>query len=244
MTKINKLGKSTFVIAILSFVLVAVLAFGGTYAYFSANASKEGSFNLGRLRVVSVDGEGTSGAFEFASTIAVPNQTIEETVTATIDSNINYYVRAIVTVEVDECTTSSGDGHNFAHSHTCTEKGDKLQGDETNLAILDITGIGGSAWTKITDNTDNLDYYYLALVDSKVPVQTKDTDEQSITVTIKVNDWVGADGCNFWMDATVTVTVEFQTLQADCLAQAPVDGYATSQDLHDDWKAYASNKRV
>jgi predicted ribosomally synthesized peptide with SipW-like signal peptide len=43
MTKINKLGKSTFVIAILSFVLVAVLAFGGTYAYFSATAEAGGT---------------------------------------------------------------------------------------------------------------------------------------------------------------------------------------------------------
>lgn len=43
MSKINKVGKSTFAVAILSFLLVAVLAFGGTYAYFSEKTDTIGA---------------------------------------------------------------------------------------------------------------------------------------------------------------------------------------------------------
>ena len=55
MSKINKLGKSTFVIAILSFLLVAVLAFGGTYAYFSDSKTATGSFVTGTIKVSDLD---------------------------------------------------------------------------------------------------------------------------------------------------------------------------------------------
>lgn len=78
MTKINKLGKSTFVIAILSFLLVAVLAFGGTYAYFSAQSkTATGSIDLGNLTVGEVTGDAiSSNAITFDTTVAQPNQQI------------------------------------------------------------------------------------------------------------------------------------------------------------------------
>lgn len=49
MTKYKKLTKSTFAIIALSLVLVAVLAFGGTYAYFTAKNDKTGSITMGTL---------------------------------------------------------------------------------------------------------------------------------------------------------------------------------------------------
>lgn len=49
MTKYKKLTKSAFAIVALSLILVAVLAFGGTYAYFSAKETANGTITMGTL---------------------------------------------------------------------------------------------------------------------------------------------------------------------------------------------------
>lgn len=49
MTKYSKITKSSFAILALSLILVAVLAFGGTYAYFTAKATKNGTITMGKL---------------------------------------------------------------------------------------------------------------------------------------------------------------------------------------------------
>lgn len=125
MTKINKLGKSTFVIAILSFILVAVLAFGGTYAYFSSVSGRAaGKVTTGHLTLaVSEDDAAVSqiNGYTIASNkIVQPGQrlvgagnkdedgnwTLNETseegadVNATVTSNINYYLRVKFDVKV------------------------------------------------------------------------------------------------------------------------------------------------
>lgn len=93
MTKINKLGKSTFVIAILSFLLVAVLAFGGTYAYFtSATEKAEGTFKTGKVQISSeaativIDKEGV-----------VPGAPIvDEAITLAADVNVKTIIIAVM----------------------------------------------------------------------------------------------------------------------------------------------------
>ena len=113
MTKINKFGKSTFMIAILSFVLVAVLAFGGTYAYFSAVAGRAaGTVKTGHLSLA-IDGNDDSlidainDLTVASNTIAEPgqllvgeNDTTGKTVTATVNTNIDYYIRVKFEVDV------------------------------------------------------------------------------------------------------------------------------------------------
>ena len=49
MTKYKKVTKSAFAIVALSLILVAVLAFGGTYAYFSAKETANGTITMGTL---------------------------------------------------------------------------------------------------------------------------------------------------------------------------------------------------
>ena len=51
MTKYSKIKKSSFAILALSLILVAVLAFGGTYAYFTSYATKEGTITMGHLGI-------------------------------------------------------------------------------------------------------------------------------------------------------------------------------------------------
>ena len=57
MTKSKKMKKSTFAIVIMAILMVAMLAFGGTYAYFTANANvaNGGSFTTGKV-ILTADG--------------------------------------------------------------------------------------------------------------------------------------------------------------------------------------------
>lgn len=118
MSKINKLGKSTFVIAILSFLLVAVLAFGGTYAYFS-NASEKlgGTFTTGTI-TMSLD-EGTSDKFVTDGEYVVPGQPIIESAisvnTATTVNTIMFaVVKATVNAEGTDIAIGTGEAIAFA----------------------------------------------------------------------------------------------------------------------------------
>ena len=65
MTKAKKkMTKSTFVIIIMAVAMVAMLAFGGTFAYFTATATKESSdFTTGRVQL-SADATYTTTATE------------------------------------------------------------------------------------------------------------------------------------------------------------------------------------
>ena len=124
MTKINKLGKSTFVIAILSFILVAVLAFGGTYAYFSATAGKAaGELTTGHLSLTIDSNTGAVkdiNGFTADETIVQPGQLIigqtaddgtesGSPVVAAVDSNIRYFIRVRFDVDVTtDSTTHDG----------------------------------------------------------------------------------------------------------------------------------------
>lgn len=69
MTKYSKITKSTFAIIALSLILVAVLAFGGTYAYFSATT--EGKTGAVTTATLTLDGDFTVAT---AEQTFVPNQ--------------------------------------------------------------------------------------------------------------------------------------------------------------------------
>ena len=245
MTKINKLGKSTFVIAILALLLVAVLAFGGTYAYFSAQSSViAGTVQTGHLRITKI--ENGTGNSELVSTakIAQPNQTLYNAakIDTTVNSNISYYTRVRFTATV---TPAEGhkhytdDGTEGASAEAC---GDYVA---NALSILNITiadgGASGSSskWersdTETTFDGSELYYYQLAptVVDNSTTAQPAADKTESFTFTISVYNWVGdngktdasaAAGCEYWMDATITVSIVVEVLQADYL----VDGTTTA----------------
>jgi predicted ribosomally synthesized peptide with SipW-like signal peptide len=116
--KIKKIGKSSFVIAILSFVLVAVLAFGGTYAYFTAKTNNvHGSVTTGHLNIDPINATGVKGTVEgnaltFANPIVVPNEVLVNSVfSTTVKNNIDFYSRVKFSVKI----TLSEDVANHKH---------------------------------------------------------------------------------------------------------------------------------
>ena len=252
MSKINKLGKSTFVIAILSFLLVAVLAFGGTYAYFSAQTSATGSITTGHL-TINV-GENTTAALTAKSVVAQPNQVIfNETVKTEVLSNISYYTRVRFAIEISDATTDHNDTEGQEDCY------DRFEENFTEIFTIKITdgteddadvigGVSGSglAWEveddTAIDYTQEVVFYQLAPT-VKEDKLDKTTNVEKFTYSIQVEDWVGlahagsADGCTYWMDRTVTVTVFVEVLQADYLGDDQVaDAFANGAKAAEAWE--------
>ena len=245
MSKINKLGKSTFVIAILSFLLVAVLAFGGTYAYFSAKDNLiADKLQLGTLTIESVRGEST--LWGATSTIpAVPNEKVfdKEKVTITMTgTTINYFMRIKFDVNVGIATGA-------AEHATKTEAVDseKACGDyEANNKIINfafddsIVNKTGSdvagKWTLITDESGE-SYYYLnynkVTEGATYTIGYDHETAQEVLLNATVYDWVGANGCRHYMGASVTITLTVEAIQADWLP----DSVNSTAKLAEQWKS-------
>ena len=213
MSKINKLGKSTFVIAILSFLLVAVLAFGGTYAYFSAqNAGVTGGFSTGHLAIGAND-VSSFFASDVSGIIVAPGQTIaSQSVSAEVDSNIKYYIRAKVTINIAK------DDVYGAGEHKCGVT-------EPDVGAIVVT----ADWTQ----EGSTGYYYPTYAVND-PAATGYNATKAITFTATVAPWVGAKGCTEYMDAEVTVTVQLEVMQAEHLT-ASGKTISDNSSLHAAW---------
>ncbi len=213
MTKINKVGKSTFVIAILSFLLVAVLAFGGTYAYFSAKTEPAGgTVTMGALYVYLKDGSniltGDTALGEIE--IAQPNQEILNK-TYTVDmketntSTISAFVRVKITAELSlpmNTEKTAYTGNTGGDSHI------------TPATIFAITS-NSSSW--YYNAADGYTYYVADKKDGASSNVAELTDSAELPVSIIVNKDVGDDGSTFFMGATGTFAIVVEAIQADFL---------------------------
>lgn len=231
MTKINKLGKSTFVIAILSFLLVAVLAFGGTYAYFSdVTGNISDSVTLGTLNV------GLNGATAdnfLVADYAVPNQYILGTKTEahkfTLDmtgTNIDTYVRIKFDLKVELPTGAEGAYEEIA---------DWSSFEVTEEEFLEET-ITSAGWYKHT--ADGADYYYLASDADNATVLSAanavDAAKEEISMQIKVAKKVGNGSSDKLMGARITITLAAEAIQADWLGDVETTTF-TVANLHTAW---------
>ena len=95
MTKYKKLTRSSFVIVALCLALVGILAFGGTYAYFTDTATTTAATKTGIL------GFSAPASITITEQSWVPNQTISlSDVTLTYDEGSNVVGAMRVTVKV------------------------------------------------------------------------------------------------------------------------------------------------
>ena len=240
MTKFNKVGKSTFVIAILSFLLVAVLAFGGTYAYFSAETNPAGgTVTMGNLYVYLTDGskvlEGDKVLGEI--TIAQPNQEIlNQTYTVDMqakknlskndlkDSNISAFVRVKITAELDlamnaEKTAYTGN-----------------TGGDSHITPATIFAITSNSNNWFYNEADGYTYYVTDKAAGASATVAELTDKVSLPVSIIVNKDVGDDRSTFFMGATGTFAIVVEAIQADYLDDnTSADKTYTVTQIADKW---------
>ena len=99
--KSKKMTKSTFAIIIMAIAMVAMLAFGGTYAYFTATATNVASNDL-TTGVVCLKATETLGdSVTKATGTVVYGQTVLGTVTMDVtDTTVDSYVFATIDVAI------------------------------------------------------------------------------------------------------------------------------------------------
>ena len=163
MTKLKakkKMSKSTLAIIIMALVMAALLAFGGTYAYFTAqSATRTKDFHVGKVALSST---GTFAVLEERNAVpgdAVLTGSVEYTNESTVDTYIavvfdilykgGYYV-----YDGAEWTRKETDGYKNLTNYQINE----AFGDV--LAISDGGIINGKFWVQGTD-ADNKNVYIM-----------------------------------------------------------------------------------
>lgn len=189
MTKYSKIKKSSFAILALSLILVAVLAFGGTYAYFSSTTgAMTGSVTTGTLKLT---GGTTSLAIVETEDSLVPNQTVTlDTTGIKLQGNtisalrMNLSVTKIVKSDSTEVKTGLDD-----------------------LIELDIdVAVSGANW--LQDGTTSTYYYNKAVVGGSTATAETALDA---TISLKLKSTVG----NEYQGATIHYSLTIEATQAE-----------------------------
>lgn len=205
-TKKKKMSKSTFAIIIMAIAMVAMLAFGGTYAYFTATATTKttGKFTTGSIKLEAND----DAKFTASLTNVVPGDELST---------------GALTLE----TTSSGTDSYIAIRVTITatdSSGTTLVLDGTSLAspkgLLSSTPYTGSTWVPGTGKYTNV--FVLAATTTPTPVPTAQTinitgDKLVFTADdkwIQDNDEEGYISESKLMGANLNITIEAKSVQS------------------------------
>lgn len=203
------MSKSTFAIIIMAVVMVAMLAFGGTYAYFTATATKKttGEFTTGSIKLESND----DATFVSGLTNVVPGDALTTgplTLTTT-SAGTDSYIAIKVTIEAT-------DDNDAPLDLTDTSL-------ESAIGLLATEPTTGSTWVAGTGNYTNV----FVLAATKTP--TKVATAQTIKITDAAlifqadDDWnqTTADGSGDYisdsklMGATLNITIEARSVQSD-----------------------------
>ncbi|MBR2970051.1 MAG: SipW-dependent-type signal peptide-containing protein [Clostridia bacterium] len=197
MTKLKskKMTKSTLALIIMAVAMVAMLAFGGTYAYFTAQSkSNTANITAGTLTLGGADINGTITISDVAK--IVPNQSVSLSSADAVVLGGNTVAALRVKIVVGEVTQSAA--------------GAKIgEIDESKLTVA-ITATTGYTWTKHTDG-----YYYL----NKTVVGTTNpamSTYGSFAVAL------ASDAGNEWQGATCTFSLVIEAAQAEYAGDATV----------------------
>lgn len=167
MTKYKKLTRSSFVIVALCLALVGILAFGGTYAYFSANASATGSVTAKTLKL-----EKKSELSISTTGKIVPNQSVTYSLAAE-DIKLTGETISVLRITLSDVTVTP------ASTGTTLDKG---------LVTVSVTGNVDSEWGKYSDGN----YYYLKTVTGEMDLSSILTSVGVKLDSSANNDWQGA----------------------------------------------------
>ena len=133
-TKSKKMTKSTFAIIIMAVVMVAMLAFGGTYAYFTATASEvEGTATTGTVKL----NANSIGTLVTDKVVSGSSLLKSGSVQVTSASDVDTYVFVTFSATFD------GSGNQKESAAECIAEGDYY---------LAVTQAGG--WTLVSGETN------------------------------------------------------------------------------------------
>ena len=223
-TKKKKMSKSTFAIIIMAVVMVAMLAFGGTYAYFTATATKKstGEFTTGSIKLEAND----DATFVTGLKDVVPGDklTTGPLTLTTTSAGTDSYIAIKVTIEATD-----------AKGAPLVLDGTSLASAIGLLATAPTTEYTGSTWVAGTGDYD--DVFVLAATTTPTKVATAKTinitDEALIFQANDDWDQTEADGSADYisdsklMGATLNITIEARSVQSDNWNDGSEDASAT-----------------
>ncbi len=165
--KSKKMTKSTFAIIIMAVVMVALLAFGGTYAYFTATANPDtGSVQTGKVALV--DSTDTNSKLQKVMTKSVlPGEEVLKAATFAL-SNQGTTVRSYAFVEIEALVNDT-----VLYAKT---------GDSTGVKIVSVS-VAGSDWQQHAEGV----YYYVS------DAATDANKLPTLTITVEFSDAVQAN---------------------------------------------------
>ena len=204
--KSKKMTKSTFAIIIMAIAMVAMLAFGGTYAYFTAESFTKGIEGSATLGTIALD----ESATKFEYTKMVENVLPGETLFTDEDGDP---ANATLTI-VDNSNRAS---YIFIEVSYSIVKSNDEQVTEEGLPTLSLTGATGTL-------TDNTDVYYI--LTTEVAEDGEAGAEYELT---GINIEIPTAWDNSFEGAEITLSFTIKSIQAAGFDSAD-DAYAQYQE--------------
>lgn len=211
MTKYSKIKKSSFAILALSLILVAVLAFGGTYAYFSDKDTLGGSLTTATLTVTA----GTDTAITFTDTSIVPGQIVslnDKLANAKLEGSTVSALRIKISVNETNGIVAGTPGVSDT-SNTANPMDESLL--KVVVANKAVDGKTTWGWKEGNDG-----YYYFTATVSNLTI----TSAASISLVL---DYTAT---NEWQGATVNFTVSIEAVQAEFTGGANTETQTWAED--------------
>jgi predicted ribosomally synthesized peptide with SipW-like signal peptide len=193
MTKLKskKMSKSTFAIIIMAIAMVAMLAFGGTYAYFTSETFSRTGDATTQLGKISLQAEGDVFTAEMVQNV-LPSESLFESgssnITITDSSNRESYIfvqySVVISKDGQESKTLSG---------ALAKVEVKLDGSKVAELEEAVTGV----YAFKTDKAN-----------------AEDADNEAYTIVLGADSLIiPADLGNAYQEATVTLTVSVCSVQ-------------------------------
>ena len=219
MTKRHKHSNIIIVACLLCMIAISSVFVGRTYAYFSAMKMAQGIATLGTLQLTDVTDKDDAD-ISWNITNMVPSQEVSSTYKAHINTNIDYYIRVLFKAEI-------------------TPQADKTHknGDSCRDNVADLTSI-----LKITINDSGYQKSNALTVDEyaafyKLAPSPETNTQELFVISLRMEDWVGEDKCDYFMGATINISMKVQIIQSNYL-ESNEEGqtYTDVSSLHTLWE--------
>ena len=201
--------------------MVAMLAFGGTFAYFTAETGNvTGGATVGTVEITT----GATTTITAASTYAVPGATIydDESITLKSNSTVDTYVFATLTAQIDgqDLFVRTGTDPDYTYASAISAE----LGSVTASTWAAVSGHDGVYGYRVPASTQPSAFIFTVTLNEDIEEHHAQNGESNFDVTHNIYTYSGSDYTAYAENLegqTITVTVTFQAIQAEGFTDAP-----------------------
>lgn len=201
--KTKKISSNKLIIFVLaSLILISSIWAGSTFAYFSASKGASGTITMGTLKIDKLSKTDNTD-IDWDISNVVPNQEFGGSYKAVVNSDINYYTRILFKASVSAQTGKT-------HDTTCAD----YKADPTDILNIQVGQTGTNSYTQSSTKTEDGYTVYYKLSPT---TPTASTTDETFDIGLRVYNWVGNGGCDYYMGATININMQVEVIQADYL---------------------------